>query len=70
MDMRGEDQRVHKQRKCRRARKGFTEGTDNSEVANWGAEANQGELPEYMARRRYSLNSRGHGPVFEKLVVT
>jgi hypothetical protein len=38
-------------------------------VANWGAEENQEELPEYPARRRYSLNSRGHGPVFEKLVV-
>jgi len=39
-------------------------------VANWGAEENKEELPEYPARRRYSLNSRGHGPVFEKLVVT
>jgi hypothetical protein len=45
-------------------------GTDNSEVANWGAEENQEELLEYPARRRYSLNSRGHGPVFEKLLVT
>jgi len=70
MDKKGEDHRVHKQRKCRRARKGFNEGTDNSEVANWSAEENQGELLEYPARRRYSLNSRGHGPVFEKLVVT
>jgi len=68
--MRGEDQRVHKQRKCRTARKGFIEGADNSEVANWGAEENQGELPEYPARRRYSLTSRGHGPDFEKPVVT
>jgi len=45
-------------------------GTGNSEVANWGAEETQEELPEYPARRRYSLNSRGHGHVFEKLVVT